>query len=202
LADNIQDRQAKLQEARLGIHWNAGLMRWKPHTDKNGRTYPLHHLHPFRHEITLPAQRGMPGVDLTIYVGFGMHCFTRRTDETSCPHDRYEDAREFRTFDPQRYLLSHHLPDIARTVQHRRCAFARDENFVTLDVQSQEGQSLRYAVFFNLKRWSRHGPRAILMVIQSAYSLDEGKTSPARGCIGFNALLGHTLRGTKPKLPT
>ncbi len=185
----------------MGIHWNAGLMRWKPHKDKDGRTYPLHHLHPFRYDLTLPDQPGRPETCITVHVGFGMHCFTRRIEDGCCPHDRYEDEREARTFDRDRHALSMLLPDIARTLQGRRCAFARDENFLTLDVLSTQGVSVRYGVFFNLKRWTRHGNRAVLLVVQSAYSLDAGKPTPARGAIGFNALLGHTLRGTKPKQP-
>lgn len=185
----------------MGVHWNAGLMRWKPHKDKVGQTYPLHHLHPFRYALTLPAQGLRPVTNVAIHVGFGMHCFTRRTEEDCCPYDRYEDDREARSFDRRRYALSHCLPDIARTLEHRRCAFARNENFVTLDIQPAEGISVRYGVFFNVKRWNRHGGHAILIVIQSAYELYAGKSSPARGSIGFKALIGHILRGTKPKPP-
>jgi len=176
-------------------------MRWKPHRDKDGRTYSLHHLHPFRYDLTLPGRPDLPETHITVHVGFGMHCFTRRIEDGSCAHDRYEDEREARTFDRDRYALSTLLPEIARTLQHRKCAFARNENFVTLDVRPAQGISMRYGVFFNLKRWTRHGNGAVLLVVQSAYSLDPAKPTPARGAIGFNALLGHTLRGTKPKQP-
>jgi hypothetical protein len=56
-------------------------------------------------------------------------------------------------------------------------------------------------VFFNVKRWVTEGEKGALVVIQSAYPLEATKPEPGRGRIGFKVLVGHALRGTKPKAP-
>lgn len=185
----------------MGVNWSAGLMRWMPHNDKTGRSFPLSHLHPFRYEVDLAAQNGHPARVVTIHVGFGLHCFTKKVEPGDCPTERYSDDREHRTFDYVRYELSKKLGNLARTLEQRHCSFAKDENFLTVDVTEQDGSIVRYGVFFNLKRWQAQGRDAVLVVIQSAYPLDPAIAEPGKGRIRFKALLGHTLRGTRPKAP-
>lgn len=187
----------------MGTNWYAGLMRWLPHVDKDGKSYPLHHLHPIRYTLAIPAKDHRPETVVAVHVGFGMHCFTKKVENGDDPGDRYCDDREARTFDRERYELSKKLASIARELQQRPCAFAKDENFVCLDVIDSYGEKRRYGVFFNIKRWAgeRRGNNAVLVVIQSAYCLDPKKPDPCGGRIGFNALLGHALRGTKPTRP-
>lgn len=185
----------------MGVGWHAGLMRWKPHQDKDGIVYPLNHLHPFRYEVAMPAKDARPATTVQVHVGFGLHCFTKKIESEDCPGDLYRDDRESRTFERRRYRLSKHLPSISRTLSERRCAFAKDENYVTVEVTDIDGSTCRLAVFFNIKRWRQQGPLAVLLVIQSAYALDPDKAEPGRGKIGFNVLLGHALRGTRPRRP-
>ena len=176
-------------------------MRWRPHMDKDGRAYPLGHLHPFRYEVVMPAKDGRSATVVSVHVGFGLHCFTKKIEANDDPRDRYSDDREDRTFDYQRYEHSKRLAVIARELQGRPCAFAKDENFVCVDITDVDGAKRRYGVFFNMKRWSGQGrgDNAVLLVIQSAYCLDANKPDPCRGKIRFNVLLGHTLRGTRPR---
>jgi hypothetical protein len=47
---------------------------------------------------------------------------------------------------------------------------------------------------------SVRGNDALLMV-QSAYVLDPSTRDPGRGSVRFKALMGHALRGTKPRPP-
>lgn len=174
-------------------------MRWLPYTDARGRTYGLNHLHPLRYDVTLPCKPDRPEMCVTVHVGFGLHCFTRGTTAADPLHTHYKDGRESRTFCTTRYELSALLPSIARTLATRKCGFARADNYVTIDVPRMD--RARYAAFFNLKRWKELGPNAVLVVFQSAYLLNGTQPTPSKGTIGFNALLGHALRGTKAKPP-
>lgn len=182
----------------MGVHWQAGLMRWQPHVDRNGRAYPLHHLHPIRFEFVMPASGGRPETEALIHVGFGLHCFTKQIESGDDPRDAYGDNREQRTFDHQRYELSKQLPEIVKGLPQRRCAFAKANNYVTIELGEGGGVPMRYGVFFNIRRWEKQGDNAVLVVIQSAYALDPGKQAPGIGRIGFQTLVGHALRGTKP----
>jgi hypothetical protein len=93
------------------------------------------------------------------------------------------------------------LPDITRTLETRRCQFASGMsglvNYVT--VETTDGE--RYAAFFELRRLKTLGSNAIQLMVQSAYVLDLDKPAPGKGRIHFNALLGHVLRGTNPRVP-
>lgn len=93
------------------------------------------------------------------------------------------------------------LPHIIRTLEHRRCEFARGFggpiNYVTVETKTRE----RYAVFFDLRRFKKIAPDAVHLMVQSAYVLDPAKPAPGRGRITFRALLGHTLQGTHPRPP-
>jgi hypothetical protein len=182
----------------VGVHWQAGLMRWRPHVDGNGQAHPLHHLHPFRFEFAMPASGGRPETGVLIHVGFGLHCFTRQMEAGDDPYAAYSDDREQRTFDHHRYKLSKQLPGIIKGLPKRRCAFAKANNYVTIELGESSGVAMRYGVFFNIRRWEKQGDNAVLIVVQSAYALDPTKQIPGVGRIGFQALVGHALRGTKP----
>lgn len=183
----------------MSVNWNAGNMRWWPHTDANGQSFPLPHLHPFQFEYTMPADKGLPERTVTIQVGFAMHCFTRDCQPDDPESEFYRDEREVRTFDYGRYALSKHLKQIAQTLDERRCEFAKSDNYLTVDLVDHEGRTVRYGVFFNIKKLA--GRPELLLVIQSAYELNVEKPLPRIGKIGFRALVGHALRGTKPKRP-
>lgn len=76
----------------MGVNWDQGMMRWKPHLDDSGEYHPLNHLHPFRFALSLPTG------DVTISVGFAMHCFTRACIDDDEASSLYTDDREERTF--------------------------------------------------------------------------------------------------------
>lgn len=90
--------------------------------------------------------------------------------------DLYRDNREVRTFCPARYKRSLELPGIIRTLETRRCEFARGErgniNYVTIELASGD----RYAAFFDLRRFKKVGPNAVHLTVQSAYVLDPKRT--------------------------
>lgn len=185
----------------MGINWDSGLIHWKDHAPNATERYTLAHLHPFIQVLELAATAKYAARAVQLHVSFGLHTFTRATE----PHDEdaqlYRDNREVRTFCPQRHARSLELPVIIRTLETRRCEFARglsgQMNYVT--VESSSGD--RYAAFFDLRRFRKIGPDAVHLMVQSAYVLDPGKPAPGKGRIHFHALLGHTLRGTHPHPP-
>ena len=173
-------------------------MRWIPHKSKDGTVYVVNHLHPFQYRLTLQAKNNLPEMTVQVHVAFGMHCFTKQIQPGDCPGDLYSDAREQRTFEHLRYTLSKELPKIARTLTERHCAFAKNQNYVTVDCTASNGIKYRYGVFFNMKQIAS---KTILVTIQSAYPFETDKAEPGQGRIRFNVLIGHTLRGTRPKAP-
>jgi hypothetical protein len=158
-------------------------------------------LHPFQQPFTLAATGKYPERTLDLYFGFSLHTFTHRIMANDDLLDNYSDNRETRAFDYERYQWSFKLPRMARELGSRPCYFARSTadllNYVTLELD--EGS--RYAAFFDLKRWHEKGKDAVLIVFESAYVLEADKVHPGKGSISFSALLGHTIRGTRPKPP-
>ena len=59
----------------------------------------------------------------------------------------------------------------------------------------------RYTAFFDLRRFRRIGEDAVHLMVQTAYVRDAEKAGPGKGRIHFHSLLGHTLRGTRPRMP-
>jgi hypothetical protein len=185
----------------VGTSWDAGLIYWKDHAPSPAVRYSLLHLHPFVQVIELCATDRLPARSVGLYVSFGLHTFTRAIEPYDGPHELYGDNREIRTFCATRYSRSLELPTIIRTLERRRCEFARgvggQMNYVT--VETADGAL--YAAFFDLRRFKKVGPDAVHLMVQSAYVLDPGKPAPGKGRIHFHALLGHTLRGTAPRPP-
>ena len=60
----------------MGVNWAAGLIRWRPHTGSDGKTYSLAHLHPFRFTYDLGSVGRYSARTITINVGFSLHVFT------------------------------------------------------------------------------------------------------------------------------
>jgi hypothetical protein len=185
----------------MGVNWDSGVLFWKDHTPSADEQYTLSHLHPFVRRVELAAIGKNPAREAKLYVAFGLHTFTRAIEPGDRRNDLYRDNREARAFCRARYQRSFQLPKIIRTLETRRCEFARGRsgfiNYVT--VETTEGE--RYAAFFELRRLKTLGPGAIQLMVQSAYVLDWDKPAPGKGRIHFRALLGHVLRGTTPHVP-
>jgi len=185
----------------MGVNLDAGLIYWRDHTPAASEHYSLTHLHPFIQAIDLPASAKHAARDVQLHVSFSLHTFTRAIELRDSDHQLYRDNGEIWTFCHDRYARSRELPQIIRTLGQRRCEFARSFgrplNYVTVET----GIGARYAVFFDLRRYKKVGPNAVHLMVQSAYVLSPGNSSPGRGRITFHALLGHTLRGTNPRPP-
>jgi hypothetical protein len=185
----------------MGVNWDSGMIYWKDHTRGSVERYSLSHLHPFIRQIELPAVSKHATRTIRLHVSFGLHTFTRSIEPRDDDRGLYGDNREIRTFCAMRYKRSLELPGIFRTIETRRCEFARGFggriNYVTMETEAGE----RYAAFFDLRRLKKAGPEAVHLMVQSAYVLDPEKPAPGKGRIHFHALLGHVLRGTTPRPP-
>jgi hypothetical protein len=136
-----------------------------------------------------------------VHVAFAMHCFTRACAISDTSAQFYQDMHETRSFCPDRYALSLCLPDVARTLAARKCGFGKAENYVVIDVQTADEMVTQCGVFFNVMRVKGAGSPAVLLTIQSAYTLNPGKQVPGRGSIGFARLVELTLQGIRPRPP-
>jgi hypothetical protein len=136
----------------VGSNWNSGLIYWKDHTPRLAVRYPLTHLHPFIQVIKLPATDRHPARSVGLHVSFGLHTFTRAVELCDGDHELYRDNREVRTFCPTRYKRSLELPGIIRTLERRRCEFARGFNGPVNYVTVEMTDGTRYAAFFDLRR--------------------------------------------------
>ena len=186
--------------AVVGTNWKAGLIRWKPHVTSDA-VYSLAHLHPFRFPYQLSASSRYPETLVEIRVGFTIHCFTRSPgqNEEALVEARYGDGRENRIFDISRYQLSFALPGIIRSLSGRKCYFAKSENYLIVESQITADTIVQYGVFFDLRSRKLDGLKVIELIVQSAYSLNEQRLDSSRGRISFSALVGHALRGSKPR---
>lgn len=184
----------------MGVNWNAGNVRWTPYTDPQGKSFPLNHLHPFRFDYCIPATDSNKELSASIQVGFSMHCFTRGRVEGDDPALLYRDDREVRTFDHNRYELSKKLKELVQALDQRTCLHAKQDNYMVIDLENTQKVTVRYGVFFNLKKVGRsNGRPELLLVVQSTYELTPGKSLPKSEKIGFKVLVRHVINGTTPK---
>jgi hypothetical protein len=187
----------------MGVNWATGLMSWEPHVSPSGKVHLLRHLHPFRFTLVLSGSSGSDDIEIDVEVGFAMHTFTRSRCESDLLGSSYADTRERRTFDCERYLLSHRLPEIISSLSSRKCYHARNQNYLSVDDISIAQRSSDYRVFFVLRRWTsrQSEPRrpCVRLIVQSAYAAPKssrGKEKP----IGFRILLYRALGiVTRPK---
>lgn len=178
-----------------------GLIQWWDHEPRVGECYVLAQLHPIDFVHVMPATEKHAGATVKIHVAFGLHTFTRAIETSDPPEDHYGDNLETRCFCHVRYAHSHRLPTIVREIPTcRTLYYSRTKsglvNYATFDA----GGGVTYAVFFDVAR--TRVPSTALLTVKSAYELAPNKRDIREGRVGFNVMLGHALRGTKPHPPT
>lgn len=164
-------------------------MQW-PTFESAGQLYNLGHLSPFIVAV-VPKADGAPS--FKVLVTFGHHCFTREwlegQDDTMW---RYVVGRDVRCFCTVRHQQSLALPAIVNAAATGKVYFSRDRNY--LIVESVDGLSGPYAVFFKLEKAKRaHNADAVMFVV-SAY---EKRNLPAKSrlpSISFATLVAKTVR--------
>jgi hypothetical protein len=156
--------------------------------------------------ITLKMDLGLDA-DVTVLVLFSCHCFThsfrwdKRPRALIPTHEIYDDGREQRVLDPQRYELSKRfLRDVVMSLPSRRIVLAdeRQPNFVTVESVNADGTTSLYAIFFEAQK-DKSRKRRMILRIQSAYLLNDGLTKRQTGArrVGFTTLLRATYLGKK-----
>jgi hypothetical protein len=99
--------------------------------------------------------------DVTVLVLFSCHCFThslrwdKRPQGLIPAREIYDDGKERRVLDPQRYELSRRfLRDVVMTMPSRRIVLADDRqpNFVTVENVNTDGTTSLYAIFFEARK--------------------------------------------------
>ncbi|MHB1123315.1 MAG: hypothetical protein ACYC0T_11420 [Ramlibacter sp.] len=137
-------------------------------------------------------------VPVDLVVLFSCHCFTRELAGTHAIDEIYDDGREQRILDPQRYDLSvRFLPRLIRELWQRRIQVAAQNipNYVTVEATTSEGVPVHYAVFFEVEKDSRRRKRLMLRV-QSAYPIEAlTKRLRTAGKVTFVKLLSAAYEG-------
>jgi hypothetical protein len=183
----------------MGVNWAAGLIRWRPHTSADGKMYSLAHLHPFRFTCELASSSSSPARTVAINVGFSLHVFTCAFEHAQSNAEEYVDDRECRAFDYERYRASFQLGALVRELENRKCYFAKNQNFVTVETTfAPVGH--QYRVFFTVAP-DKTSPNTVTLIVQSAYFGQTGWSQrdlsgkPVRfRVILLNTLLGKPLR--------
>lgn len=185
----------------MGVHWAAGLIRWKPHTSSNGETYSLAHLHPFRFTHDLPSFGNHPARTITINVGFSLHVFTCKFANACAGAEEYRDDRERRAFDYERYLCSSRLEGLVRGLATRKCYFAGNDNFVTHEAAGAP-PGYEYRVFFAV-RPDRTYRNTVTLIVQSAYygRIDLSPRGQRAKPVRLQAILSNALQGKPLREP-
>lgn len=173
-----------------------------PAVQYRGSVWDLSHLDSFAFKLDLGL-----GSDITVLVMFSCHCFSHsfawdeRLLHAIPAGEIYDDGRERRILNPERYALSRRfLRGIVTNLQTMRITVAdeRQPNFVTFEDVDADGMTRIYAVFFEAEK-DRHRRRRLVLRVQSAYLLDDGLTtrqSQARK-VAFKTLLRATYLGKK-----
>jgi hypothetical protein len=159
-----------------------------------GTVYDLSHLDP---SVVQYVQAGTDKEAAKVYkvnVIYTQHCFTRDIPQSGS-YDKTltcKDGRELRLFDVPRWELSKRLPGIVRALAERPCQHAKENNFVTVEAVTEEGEAVEYDIFFVASKAMR--PGFINLVIQSAYVREEKQTGKR---VGFLKILYSALSGKK-----
>jgi len=138
----------------------------------NNAAWDLTHLDSFVHRI----DPGL-GFEIDVVVLFSCHCFTRSISNSEIfgaykDQNIYDDGREIRALDSERYHLSKmYLPRLMRELSSRKIQVIAGANFVTFEDLGNIVPTERYAVFFEVTQDQRRRKRLLLRV-QSAYRIE------------------------------
>lgn len=139
-----------------------------------GAEWDLAHLQPFafRHAIN-------PELTVDVVVFFSCHCFThdmKKDQRDDIPEEEiYDDGRELRVLNPERYELSRQqLPSLVEQLasRHIRVMAHGRPNFLTVEIIDRNGVQVPYTVFFEVTKDRSRRKRMILRV-QSAHARQE-----------------------------
>lgn len=172
-------------------------IQWMSHRIDD-QTFDLGHLHPSTLSITIPATSKDPARNLRIAVSYSLHCFTRDPlpAEAVLSNMWYRDNREQRVFDSARWECSLLLPGIIGSLERRRCMHTAHEEFVTVEVVTNE-RSFDYAVFFTVSKAGKGASADLNLFVNSAherYNALRYSKPVAFKFIALNRFLGRKIK--------
>lgn len=167
-------------------------MEWyNRNLELDGETYRFTHLAPFKINVVIPSEGKNAALYFTLEVKFSTHCVSAKT--VIHPSKLLlDEGRKERYFCLQRYHLSHALPEIIKNLQNRSCHYARNRNYVTVEISDPGGKKTNYHVFFSVRR--QHS--SVLVFVESAY-IPSSSEKPKGGKIRGKVLLSNTYRRKK-----
>jgi hypothetical protein len=171
-------------------------MNWRPF-EYHGQLFDLSHIHPFEYVFERPATEQSLAERFRVSVRFSSHCFTRKPEleEAVDPELIYPYDTERRLFDPSRFLLSYHLPELIRNLSSKRVRqnFGRHK-FFTVELVDDAGVRIEYDIFFRLVKV---GKGMLELIVETAFDRrpENRKNRPAGKPIRFWIILHNTLHG-------
>ncbi|MCK0769365.1 hypothetical protein [Chromohalobacter canadensis] len=164
-----------------------------------GEVFDLSHLHPYETEYVVPAKGSNPERRFKVSVSFGLHCFTKTSDDVAAVPDDgwYADNRERRAFCHERWKLSKMLPGIIETLDSRKCLHTGREEFITIEVVV-DGRQFDYAVFFLVTKGGKSGADLNLFVISAHERYNALRYKKP---IRFHVILMNRYQGKPIKVP-
>jgi hypothetical protein len=159
-----------------------------------GTVYDLSHLDPSVVEYIQAATETVAAKVYKVNVIYTQHCFTRDIPRSGAYDETlaHRDGKEVRLFDVDRWELSKRLPEIVLALAERTCQHAKENNFVTVEAVTADGDVLEYDIFFVASKAMRTG--FINLFIQSAYIREQKQTGKR---VGFLKILFSALNGKK-----
>lgn len=162
-------------------------------------SYDLSHLDPVTFET--------PSIKLSRAIltrcWFTTHAFTEGASDGHEGPILLDEGRRPRVFCPERYALSHHLPEAVRLLKdpdryvsegvHERNWLHRTD--ITLPVPAKD--AVTYQVFFAVKKAPRSAAYDVEMVVESAYAFDPQRQPKVVGRTKIAGLLAATVQGRK-----
>lgn len=115
--------------------------------------YDISHLAPHTVIFVVPAdlKKGSAEFTCSVIVSYSDHCYTKAVKSS-----------QQREFDPIRYELSKKLPEIIGGLMERKCSFAIDRNFFTIDLNNGNDYEIYFVVYKN-------SIGKVALKVQSAY---------------------------------
>lgn len=147
--------------------------------------YDISHLAPHTLTFVVPAdiKKKEPELKCSVLVSYSDHCYTKAVRNS-----------QHREFDLIRYELSKKLPEIICSLMERRCSFAVDKNFFTVEMNNGH-----YEIYFVVYKNSQN---EIALKVQSAYVRDPERLidRPRWRTINFSTILRNVFYN-KPMRP-
>jgi len=169
------------------------MINWLPFNG-GGINYDLTHLWPEVWVYTHVGVNGKPDLVYRIRIIYSLHTFTKGLEPNHDVAFNYADARESRTFCPDRYNKSLQLPKIMKNLDRGHIFHTNSQNFMRID----NGAGLSYEVFFTVQR-SSEVDNDLNIYVQSSYDRTRGN-SPKAGKIKFSVIAYNTLHNKPIKV--